>query len=354
MAACKDAKTGENPRTVLRGYDSQEVGPHWLRISSPRQYLKQLRAYCDIYFGESVENDRGYNSFDVRYYWPNGVSLSYDSNWEKSESKHHGLVSLDVPGAVLDDMEPESCRMFFLGLRKYDAKATRLDIYFDDSQRLITPSKLQKLIKKNDFTGFRKGGNIQINKSGRMIHDEADFGARGKSGSGKYLRIYDKALESDGSKDVIRYEIELTKEHANKAFDLLSQMGSVESLAQVCGELVVGAISFVKRTGEKNIGRLKVYKFWKQIKKRLGSVVIRIPIKHTTIEAMFKFIEKQAIRTIAVLRGTFISDVDFLNWQFARLTDAEFCLSPYQRNLIKANRRSTRYDDGLIFDDERC
>jgi len=134
----------------------------------------------------------------------------------------------------------------------------------------------------------------------------------------------------------------------------LSQMGSIESLAQVCGELVVGAISFVKRTGEKNIGRLKVYKFWERIKKRLGSVVIRVPVKRPTILSMFKYIENQAIRTLAVLRATFVSDVDFANWYYHNLAEAELSLSQQQLNLIKANRRSTRYDDGLIFDNERC
>ena len=349
MKAQKELKIGENPRSVLRGWNSQEVGVHWLRISFLRQYLKRVRHYCDIYFGESVENDRNYNSFDARYSWPNGVTLSYDSSVERSDLKHHGYVSLDVPGLVLDGMELESLRMFFFGLRKYAPRASRIDFYFDDFERLVTPSKLRKIIEKNDFLGFRKGGNITSHKSGRLIHDEADFGARGKSGSGKYGRVYDKALESDGSKNCIRWEFEYTKERAAKAFDLLSQMGSDESFVQLCGELVVGAIGFVKRTGEKNIARLKRYRFWERIEKSLGSVVIRVPVKRPTIASMFRFIERQAIRTMAVLRGTFVSDVDYANWHYSRLAEAELCLSQQQRNLIKANRRSTRFDDGLVF-----
>lgn len=340
----------ENPRIVLRGCNSQEVGPHWLRISNPRQYLKALQHYCNIFFGEAAGDDRGYNSYDLRYYWPCGVSISYDSSCEKSDSIHGGFVSLDIPGMVLDSMESEILRMFFFGLRKFEPKATRLDVYFDDYERLITPSKLRKIIEKNDFTGFRKGGNHQLYKSGRLIHDEADFGARGKNGSGKYMRAYDKVLESDGSKDVIRYEVEFTKKHAAKAFNLLSQMGSDESFTQLLGELVVGAISFVKRTGEKNIGRLKEYGFWKRIKERLDSVVIRIPVKRPTILSMFKYIETQAIRTLAVLRATFVSDVDFANWQYDRLAEAELRLSQQQMNLIKANRRTTRYSEGLVFE----
>lgn len=350
MAVQTELKAVKNPRSVLRGWNSQEAGIHWLRISIPRRNLQTVRHYCDIYFGESVENERGYNSFDIQYLWLNGVSLNYDSTWEKSESKHHGFVSLDVPGLVLDCMELESLRMFFFGLRKFNPKATRLDAYLDDYERLITPSKLRKIIEKNDFTGFLKGGNIQIYKSGRLIHDEADFGARGKSGSGKYMRSYDKSLESDGSKNCIRYEMEFSKKHADKAFDLLSQMGSDESFVQLCGELVVGAITFVKRTGEKNIGRLKRYKFWERLKKGLGSIAIRVPVKRPTILSIFRFIEKQAIRSLAVLRATFVTDVDFMNWYFHNLAEADLQLSNQQRNLIRANKRSTRYDDGLIID----
>jgi len=352
MQAQTELKTCENPRNVIRGWNSQEVGPHWLRMSTPRQYLKAVRSYCDIYFGESVENDRGYNSYDMRYFWRNGVSVSYDLSVEKSDSLHGGVVSLDIPGAVLDSFDDEDLHSFLLGLRKYSAKVTRLDIFYDDYERVVTPSKLQKIVKKNDYSGFRKGHITQAYKEGRLIHDEVDFGARGCKGSGKFLRIYDKALESDNRKNCIRYEIEFTKKYADKAFDLLSQMGSVQSLAAMCGELVAGTINFVHRTGEKNIVRLKVYKFWERIKNHLGSVVIRIPVKRPTIEAMFQFIDKQVIRTMAVLRRTFVSDVDFVNWHFDNLTKAELRLSQHQINLIKENRRSTRYSDGLIFGDD--
>jgi len=354
MAACKDAKTGENPRTVIRGCDSQSVGIHWFRISILFQYLNAVRSYCEIYFGSSSVDDYAYNSFDARYLFTNGVSLSYDSSLDKTNSIHGGYVSLDIPGNVLDGMKPDDMRMFFFGLRKYGVKSTRTDAYLDDYQNIIKLSELRKIVEKYDFSGFRKGQSTRVFKEGRLVHDEVVFGNRGKNGSGKYLRVYDKNLESKGGKNCVRCEIEFTKEHAEKAFDLLSQTGSVESLAALCAELVVGTINFVHRTSEKNIGRLKVYKFWERIKKNLGSVVIRIPVKHSTIKTMFKFIENQAIRTLAVLRGTFISDVDYLNWQFVRLTEADLCLSPYQRNLIKEHRRSTRFSDGLIFDDERC
>jgi len=353
MQAQNVSQVGENPRTVIRGWNSQEVGLHWMRNSFLRQLLGQVRSYCDIYFGESVEDDRPMNSYDLRYYWPNGVSLCYDSSLDRSEKRHKGYISLDVPGQVLDDLDGVQLKNFCFGLRKYEPKATRLDVFYDDYERLVTPSKLHRIIKKHDYSGFRKGGIIQVFKGEKLIQDEIFFGARGKKGSGKYMRIYDKALETNGRKNCIRYEVEFTKERAKEGFDLLCQMGSVESLAQLCGNLVTGVMDFVHRTGEKNIVRLKQYNFWSKIKEFLGSVVIRVPVKRSTIAAMFRFIERQAMCTMAVLRRTFVTDVDFMNWSFDNLTKAELRLSQQQINLIKANTRSTRYDDGLIFDSER-
>jgi len=349
MRAITDEKN-ENPGLVLPGWKSQKVGPHWFRTSLRRQYLQAVRSYCSIFFGDSVGSSRGYNSFDIQYVWSNGVTFNYDLTVEKSNEQHGGYVSLDIPGHVLDGMSDVDLRSFLFGLRKYEPKVTRFDIFYDDYQRLVTPSKIHNIIKKGDFSRFRKSQITQVFKEGELVYNEVNFGNRGSNGSGKYMRIYDKAMESNNRQDCIRYEVELSGKRAQMAYDLLTQMGSVESMASLYAELVVGAICFVHRTGDRNIGRLKVYRFWERIKKNLSSVVLRIPVKHITIESMFKFIEKQAIRTIAVLRGTFVSDVDFFNWQATRLYEAELCLNPHQRNLIKENRRKTRFDDGLIFD----
>ena len=350
---------GKNPRNVIRGLHSHiqnQIGIHWLRISVLRQHLKILSHFCDECFGDSVRDGFGLWSYDSRYSWANGASLNYDGTIERSESVHKGKVTLDIPGKALDEMP--DLQNFLNRLVPLQPACSRIDIYFDDYQRIISPDGLKKIVDKKDFSGFREI-NIKQRKRGiagenamDIIHDEIDFGRRGQNGCGKYLRVYDKNLESDGEKNCIRWEIEFTKERAQRVFDILCRTKSLESFVTITGSLIGGAIAFVHREskGEKNIGRLSVYDFWKKIIELLGEVSIRVPCKKQDMVGMYRFIYRQVSPTLACLRDTFLSDNDFFNFLLDVLAEGELKMSQRQINLAKANKRSLRYIDGRVCD----
>jgi len=355
MIAQKEVKTGKTPHNVKRGVNSQiknEVGLHWLRISIARQYLPKVRGYLDFYFGESAQDAYGLWSYDSRFYWPCGASLNYDSAAARSDSVHNGKFTVEIPGQALDGIAQTDLHLFLLSLRQFSPTCTRCDVFFDDYRRTITPSELHDVAKIHDYSGFRKSQIKQGYDSGRLIHDEIDFGKRGPNGSGQYLRTYDKFLESKGKKNCIRFEVEFTKERAHKVFDKLSQVTSVDAFATLCGSLVGGSIKFVHRNGDKNISRLDVYKFWQEILDLLGSVVIRIPTKETDIAGKYKYIYRQVSPTLALLRGTFVDDTDFFNWLNDTIGEGELRMSQAQINLARANRRNIRYDYGKIVSNE--
>ena len=355
MIAKNESKMVNTPRAVIRGVNSQvrnEVGVHWLRISIPRQNLARVRRYCELYFGQSSEDGYGLWSYDTRYSWPNGASLNYDSDPQRADTVHLGKATLDVPGKALDTIIQGDLHLFLVGLRIFGPSCTRCDVFFDDYGRLNTPSLIHNIVKRSDFSGFRKAQLKQRYERGRMIHDEVDFGTRGDNGSGKYLRVYDKALESKGEKNCIRWEVEFSKERAHKVFDKLSDGTTIDAFATLCGALVAGSINFVKRTGEKNIGRLEVYDFWSQIRKTLGSLVVRIHKDPTDIGDMYQYIYKQVSPTMATLRNIFIDETDFLNWMISVLDDGELRMSQRQENLARANKRTLRYSDGVVVNNE--
>lgn len=355
MEAQKELKIGNTPRDVLRGVDSQtqnEVGIHWLRISIPRQYLAKVRTYCSFYFGESVRDGYGLWSYDTRYSWSNGASLNYDSDNMRSDSVHQGKATLDVPGKALDAIRELDLHLFLLSLRQFRPSCTRIDVFFDDYHRKNTPSGIHDIIKNRDYSGFRKGQLKQRFDGGKMIHDEVDFGTRGENGAGKYLRVYDKALESDGEKNCIRWEVEFSKERAHKVFDKLSQCGSIDAFATLCGALVGGSVKFIHRNGDKNIGRLEVYSWWQEIRELLGTVVIRVSVKKPDIAGMYNWVYRQVSPTLACLRDTFVDDTDFMNWLFDVLDEGGLNMSQRQTNLAEANKRNLRYDDGKVFDSD--
>jgi len=355
MITQKVSKMGKTPRNVKRGVNSQiknEVGLHWLRISIARQYLPKLRAYLDFYFGESAQDDYGLWSYDSRYYWPNGASLNYDSAAVRSESVHGGKFTVEIPGQALDGIGQTDLHLFLLSLRQFSPTCTRCDVFFDDYHRTINPHELHDIVKVHDYSGFRKSQIKQGYDSGRLIHDEIDFGKRGPNGSGQYLRIYDKVLESKGEKNCVRFEVEFTKERSHKVFEILSQVTSIDAFATLLGSLVAGSVKFVHRNGDKNISRLGVYDFWREILELLGSVVIRIPTKQTDIAGKYNYIYRQVTPTLALLRGTFVDDTDFFNWLNDAIGEGELRMSQAQINLSRANKRNLRYDDGKVFDND--
>lgn len=355
MVARTESNSVISPRDVIRGVNSQnhnEVGVHWLRISIPQQYIQKLRAYLNFYFGESTKDGYGLWSYDTRFSWPNKASLNFDSDENRADQVHGGKATLDIPGRALDAIHDTDLHLFMLSLRQFKPTCSRIDVFFDDYNRTITPTEIGDIAKKSDYSGFR---HVHLKQSygtqdGRygLSHDEVDFGRRGGNGAGKFLRVYDKNLESDGEKNCVRFEVEFTKERASKVFEKLSQVTSVEAFATLCGSLVAGSITFVHRDGDKNIGRLRVYDFWERIKELLGSVVIRIPSKKTNIAGKYQWVYKQVSPTLACLRDTFIEDSYFLTWLFDVLTNGKEKMSQQQSNLAKANKRTLRYIDGEV------
>ncbi len=356
MTAQKDLRIGKTPRTVKRGVNSQkinEVGLHWLRISIRRRDLSRLLTFLECYFGKSSQDGRGLWSYDTRYFWSNGASLNYDSDFERAEQWHGGKCTLEIPGQALDTIGKADLYLFLLSMKQFSPTCTRIDIFFDDYKRLIEPESLHQIAKNNDFSGFRNSQIKQGRKGIELIHDEVDFGKRGQNGSGKYLRIYDKFLESKGEKNCIRFEVEFTKKRAQLVFDKLSESADNDVFATLCGALVGGSIRFIQRNGDKNIGRLKIYEFWQEILGLLGKVEIRVPTKKTDIGGKFTFIFRQVSPTLALLRRIFVDDIDFFHWLDDCIGVGDENMSQVQINLAKSNKMSLRYDLDRLINRER-
>jgi len=132
----------------------------------------------------------------------------------------------------------------------------------------------------------------------------------------------------------------------------LSQCGSIDAFATLCGALVGGSVKFIHRNGDKNIGRLEVYSWWQEIRELLGTVVIRVSVKKPDIAGMYNWVYRQVSPTLACLRDTFVDDTDFMNWLFDVLDEGGLNMSQRQTNLAEANKRNLRYDDGKVFDSD--
>ena len=348
MVARTDANLGNSPRTVIRGVNSHicnEVGVHWNRISFPYKYLADVRDWCVHFWGQNEKDGFGLWSYDSRFTWSCAVTLNFDADKDRAREIHNNKITLEVPGKALDELAADELALFIEGcFVALEGKCTRCDIFFDDYSRLIEPKDLHGAIDRNDYAGFSKAHKKQTIERGRLIHDEVMFGRRGQNGSGKYLRIYDKNLESDGEKNCVRYEVEFSQDKAHKVFMMLAKtVGDIDAFATMCGSLVGGCINFVHRTGEKNLGRLQVYDFWQIITDTIGTLHVRSEKKINTVTGVREWVQRQVSPSLACLRKVFRTDKDFFNWLFDVLDDGDSRMNAYKSEIVKRHAQTLGY-----------
>ena len=349
-------KKSVDPGSVIPGSNQQELnrtGVHWLRNSFDYKQLENVKKFVSTFFGDCEINYRGILSYSTRHIWASGVSLCFDEDPELRQRAHRDRITLDVPGSACDELTELDLLLFMEYIQKLNGSCSRIDVFFDDYSRTVSLNQLRKVIDKRDFSMFRlasKNETIDRTKkeNGGKTYDAVTFGRRGSAGGGKYFRIYDKYLESSGEEDCIRWEMEFTQNHADKAFIYLAGCnGSTEAFVTLCGALVAGNILFVHRTGDCNIKRLTVYRWWEDVLKRLGNLRIRIAKKKCTLTGMIDWTERQLSSTLAVIRKTLASDRDYYDWMEFLIECGIDKMSNFQAVIAEQNAGS------MIFNNKR-
>lgn len=331
----------ESPRPVTRGQDSQKghssdakrvcdvVGIHWLRGSIPeieRRWLTE--AVCLLWGSDYESHQHGFWVFDRHLAWPSGVKLLYHSTEEGAELTN-GRIALEVPGSAIEQLDTFQTICFMDSLNRRSFQCSRLDVYFDDLQRTIRPAMLYQQVYeeslfegapiRHDIVGFRviKKLTESTRDKGR-IHDEVCFGKRGKSGTGKYVRCYDKALESHGDIPGVRWELELSDYRARAAFKrivaTLDECGvsnwTAEVTARTLGGLLAWAIDFkIRKPGVKNLKRLERHAFWQSILDRIGRAALATRRLVKTVQKAREWLSRQVAGTLQMLREALGEDV---------------------------------------------
>lgn len=348
MVALNESKS-VNPGVVIPGSQSQKGNPtgvHWLRISFDFKQLDSVKAMVSSFFGVCEICYNGILSYSARHVWLSGVSLCFDEDPELRQKAHRGRITLDVPGSACQELTAPDLLLLLQYCQEFNGKTTRIDVYFDDYSRRVTMDVLRDTIRQRDFSGWRivnVSHTLDCSKKENdgVIYYAIAFGRRGSKGSGKYLRIYDKNLESDGEENCIRWEVEFTQEFAIKVFNILAGAdGNLEVFAIACGALIGGIMKFVHRNGDKNITRLELYDWWESITKDLGVLVVRIAKKKNSLTGMIEWTERQVSQTLAVIGLSFKTERDLYEWIQEMRNVGESKMNVYQRHVADENAGS--------------
>ena len=298
-----------SPPQVIRGLNCQKVnnvGVHWLRMSFNYSCLQEIVDILGVYFGGYVEKDYGLWAFDRSFRFSDcDACVYFDSTLERSASQHRSKFTVELTGSCLELLSGSDLFEFIRSLVIFSPSCSRLDLYFDDNGRSIVPNELIDIIKRGDFTKFRTFSVIQKFKDCALSQDQVNFGTRGDSGSGRYLRVYDKMLESDCDNKAIRWELELTKQKSRVIFRYLSSLNSESDFLKAVGSFVGGSIDFVYRGDHQHISRMPRYSFWQNIINILGRSCFKNERKSKSMDDVKVWFKSQIAPSLAMIRESY-------------------------------------------------
>ena len=259
----------------------------WLNVTFPAAIRPDVQQLVERYIGAGTRRDRGANTYAESVGWESGCLLAW------SEGRAECWLSMN--GDSCDLILPEMKRDFFRELRSIGAKCTRLDGAIDCTRDLLTMELVHRAAADQQVVGFRRYDPRRVVRdmnTGELDQDQANFGRRGRDGSGRYVRIYDKGLETDGKLDFIRVEAEFAGGLAGEVFELLCSTSDDAEFDRLLARLAVGAIDFADRAGAHNHrDRFKRLGWWEKIVELAGDARVRVERVKPTLERSVEWVK---------------------------------------------------------------
>ena len=200
-------------------------------------------------------------------------------------------------------------------------KFTRLDPFMDsDTVTMGTIFNSESSVVSNARSDKRKFW-------GNWSTGEAETITIGSRSSGKYVRIYDKAVEQGADGTWTRLEVELKGDVANQAARYLLDGKTVQ-------DLITSSIDFRDRTADEKVTRCPRLSWWDDWLGKATKLTFSVEkaIEKTVVET-FDWLKRQVGPTLSFLHQYFDGDPDWLS---------EFCddnkprISPARRQMIAA------------------
>jgi hypothetical protein len=342
--ATQQENGGSDPRVVTRGSDCHfeakgVVGVDWLTGSVRVEHLETVTRRLKSLFGRMPERvKRGMHGYDERLEWPEqGGRILVDSSLQRCEDHHAGRVTVQIEGEGCGRIGRDELLSLMRLMQRCRVKWTRVDVYYDDFRRRKDPREIFEAIDNGEgelpnVIGIRKHAIYHKWDMGKTSGYTLNLGGRE---SEKYVRIYDKKLESKGERDCVRYEVECKGFAAQVLGAVLAEAEDGEAFARVAGEYV-GAIGFCRRPGkDRHRSRMKVFSWWKGIRDEIGCAVwAKKQGMIRSIGKAKKWAERQVATSLAMIQGA-VGVAEFDRWMCDLLVKGTRRLSPVHMRQIE-------------------
>jgi hypothetical protein len=268
-------------------------------MTVPTSNLAEAEAVLTRYLGD-IPQDRegGLYTYKLGKRWPTGAVLLWtEGRWE---------CCLQLMGQDINAIPLEQLRPFIIELGKLGAKGRRIDVALDDyTRQLLTVEQFIEAGRARNVTGCRRWEPKELLDvvTGEYLAHGCNFGVRGKDGSGRYVRVYDKALESRGMINAVRFELETAGDVAELLFEELADCDDDETFKRKLRRVLAGAVDFRDRGHERNIDRMPRLSWWAAVVDSLAEPLRMVAHRVTpALQATLQHLRRSFSKTFALTR----------------------------------------------------
>ena len=334
--------------------DRNRVGLGWLRFSFDNEHVPYWIPLVQKYFKTKLRpRGKGWQGYSESYEGSFGILLASTPQMTEAErqaagvkpSPNEGKATLDIPQSALDSLSDRNHLGLWIDIFGCPGvKFRRVDLYYDDYCKTISPEALHKACK---------GGGVGVprftNLRGWDEYDLQNGNSRGftvyvgSPQSDKQFRYYDKNLESDGEQDCYRLEMEITGQYAEKlgpymlevlerALDCDSIADSAAVLRDGYKALIKGSISFhdippgksQKDLGHNWANRSPQTWWWEEMMAGLESAKLTLDRVKPSLQKAAAWIRSQVAPSLAQIRAVFgYWGIPFRDWLDQALEQGE-------------------------------
>lgn len=272
-----------------------ELRLDWLKLTFDATVTEAVFELVGTYFGKPKECPKGFRGYRyaAQFACSSFICFSTDEKGAYERWDSH----IDMSGTTLGQLPPRELYAFFTKLMAIISElylrpwqCSRCDFAFDDFQWLVVPRTINEFAEAKNVSGFRKYHFHGSGVIGERTGDSIEFGEQGSKGSGKFLIVYDKMVQSGGKINSIRWELRFYDEKATQAIQRLQQVRNLDDFGRCMGEYIGGCIDFPIRNGDPNIERAERPSWWKEILEILGTARVRIERLETTLEEKLDYL----------------------------------------------------------------
>lgn len=307
------------PPEVLRGAkcaqrvgrESVQSGIDWVAFSGPADLLEAVTEWMSQRFGEFVEQ-RGMRFFHHQRRWGIGafVQFGHVKGCDGSGGDDRDdLVNVVLPGGVMSCLDAQTRIDWLRELVGLGLKGTRLDLAADFFRDGGGPAvDLVERVASSCAAGQLCGARRWKAHFGDRGLQGVEMGRRGREGSGRFVRVYDKGLEQGGDRgDWQRFEAEFT---GSVAEAVIARLLAAECWVTEFQSLTFGSIDFRERGRDRHLSARPRVAWWSQFIEKVRPVCVRAVRAQRSLSGRITWIRKAVLPGILAMGR--VSAVDFV------------------------------------------